>query len=292
MAIGFGLVGIAGLLVVWVLAFHSHRGAQADLNVLNGFWDLHRGRLGDLADAVPHLSDPAPFVLWFLLIVGTALARHRPRHALAAGTVLLGANLCTHLLKPALGVYRYADGIGVNAGSWPSGHATASMAVALCAILVAPARLRPLVSGLGAVYTLAVCFTLLVAGWHFPSDVIAGYLMAATWTAFAVAALWASDIRWPSRAGTPARVPAQYAVAPALAVAVAGVGLFLLVTLARPTDVTDYARAHTTFVVGAGIIAAVALSLVAILSAVLSSTPRDPDPTPVPPRGPAEPRRP
>jgi membrane-associated phospholipid phosphatase len=288
-AAAVGLAGVGGLLLVWLLAFHSARIHAADLTVFEGFYHLHHGRMAVLTDPVPHLSDPPLFVLWFLLIVGTAIARGRPRLALAAGVVLLGANLTTHLLKPALGDYRYSDGAFIGAGSWPSGHATASMAVALCAVLVVPARLRPAVSALAAVFTLAVCFSLLVDGWHFPSDVVAGYLMAGTWTAFGVAAVWASERRWPVRAGRPVRLHLADALAPALAVAAAGAALFLLVTLARPAEVTEYARAHTTFVIGAGLIAALALSLVAALTAVMTTTSRaaaEP-PTPVPGGGPA-----
>jgi membrane-associated phospholipid phosphatase len=265
-----GVAGVAALLVVWAIAFHTWIGLTVDRNVLNGFWGLHRGALLPFVNAFPHLSDPAPFAVWTTLILAMAIARHRPRSAVAAGAVLLGANLATHLLKPELAQWRDSGGAQVDAGSWPSGHATASMALALCAILVVPRAWRPVVSALGAAFTLAVCFTLLVDGWHFSSDVVAGYLMAATWMAFAVSAVWASEGRWPARAGRPTALRLRYAVAPAVGVALAGLALFALVALARPVEVTDYARAHTTFVVGAGFIAALALSLVAVLSAALT----------------------
>jgi membrane-associated phospholipid phosphatase len=268
-AAAVGLAGIAGLFVVWAAAFHWSRARALDLSVFNGFWTLRHGRLGEVADFVPHLSDPAPFLLWFVLIVGTAIVRGRPRLALAAGAVLLGANLTTHLLKPVVAAARYTAG-DIASASWPSGHATASMAVALCAVLVAPVRWRPAVSAIGAAYTIGVCFALLVAGWHFPSDVVAGYLMAGTWTAFAVAAVWASERRWPLARGRPATVRLQTALAPAVAVAVAGLSLFALVALAKPVEVTSYARDHTAFVVGAALIAALALSLVAGLTAVMT----------------------
>jgi membrane-associated phospholipid phosphatase len=284
-AVAVGLAGIVLIVADWALAFHSWRGMWLDRNVLDGFFSLHHTRIGGIADALPHLSDPAPFLLWFLLIVGTALVRGRPRYALVTGGILLFSNLATHLLKPALG--GHTSNIAGLYGKllWPSGHATASMAVALCAILVAPARWRPLVAALGAVYTLVVSFTLMISGWHFPSDVVAGYLMAGTWTAFGVATLWAAERRWPAGAGRPtARISLPEAIAPALVVGVAGLGLFLLVTFARPVEVTAYASEHTAFVVGAGLIAALALSLVAALAAAMTNTPRRPrtggDPAP------------
>src|SRR5204863_3674731 len=98
----------------------------------------------------------------------------------------------TELLKPLLAHPRTAEWLGdsqVAAASWPSGHATAAMTVALCAVLVAPAALRPLAAVAGSLFALAVSFSILVQHWHFPSDVVGGYLVAATWGLLAVAAL-------------------------------------------------------------------------------------------------------
>ena len=85
------------------------------------------------------------------------------------------------------------------AASWPSGHATAAMALVLCAVLVAPSRLRPTVAALGGVFAVAVGCSLLILAWHMPSDVLGGYLLASLWMALAVAGLRAAD----RRAGDP-----------------------------------------------------------------------------------------
>src|SRR4029079_3331538 len=109
-----------------------------------------------------------------------------------------GASTGTAMFKRALPIVRFTANAQVGPNAFPSGHATASMAVALCAILVTPASRRPLVATLGALYTLGVTFTLLMASWHFPSDVFAGYLMAGTWTALGVAVLWWLEARRPA----------------------------------------------------------------------------------------------
>jgi len=266
-----GAMGIVALLAIRLLAFHVNRVALIDRKVFDGFYDLHTSRIGGFADAFPHLSDPQPFVVFAVIMLAVALARGRPRLAVAVGAVLVGSNLTTHLLKPALAVHRFSGASkGVDAASWPSGHATASMALALCAIMVAPRWLRPLVAALGAVFSIAVCLTLLVDGWHFPSDVVAGYTMSATWTAFAVAAVWWLEDRRPSEAA-PRALSLTATVAPALVVAISGVALFVLVTLARPREVVDYVHTHKAFAVGAGVIAALGLSLTTALSAALTS---------------------
>lgn len=275
-------LGVVGIVVTWLLAFHVGPAQDLDHRISAGFTGLYSARLETLTHWVPHLSDSPPFVLWFVLIVGVALWRGRPWRATVVAVVLLGSSLATAVLKSELTIVRYTQYAKVGPQAFPSGHATASMAVALCAILVAPTARRPLVAALGAVYTLAVTFTLLVASWHYPSDVLAGYLMAGTWTALGVAALWWREAREPS--STPAGVPERTrvnvwaGVKPVAAVAAAALGLAALVLIARPDAVIDYARTHTTFVIGAGVIAALALSLIGFLAAATTSAPRSREP--------------
>lgn len=271
-------IGIAGIVATWLLAFYVGPAKELDQRISDGFTGLDSTRLESVTHWVPHLSDPQPFVLWFVLIVGVALWRGRPRLALVVAVVLLGSSVATALLKSALPIVRHTQFQQVGPHAFPSGHATASMAVALCAILVAPAARRPLVAGLGAIYTLAVTFTLLVASWHFPSDVFAGYLMAGTWTSLGVAALWWREARRPATtpAGEPPRatVDPWAGIKPVATVLAAAIGFALLVLIARPETVIDYARAHTTFLVGAAVIAALALSLVGFLAAATTNAPR------------------
>lgn len=264
-------LGVLGMLVDYVLAFHVGAGQEVDRRVLDGFTGFDQSRIGTLAERLPHLSDPQPFVLFVVLIVAVALVRGRPRLALGAAVITLGANVTTQWLKPPLSTPRAMDSVGPpDLSLWPSGHATASMSLCLAAVLVAPRDRRPLVAGLGAVYSLAVVFALLVGAWHFPSDVLAGYLMAGTWTAVVVAALWAVEGR--SRAGArPEGIGLGRAVAPAGLMGLTGIAVATGLVLARPAVVTQYAREHTTFVIGAGLLALVALALAAGLSVALTT---------------------
>ena len=110
----------------------------------------------------------------------------------------MGTGLTTQVLKQITAQPRALDWLGANQvgdASWPSGHATAAMTLALCAILVSPARLRPAAALLGGAFTVAVSYSILALSWHFPSDVVGAYLVAATWTLVAVAALEAVGAR-------------------------------------------------------------------------------------------------
>jgi membrane-associated phospholipid phosphatase len=257
-------LGGAGLLVVLHhLAFHTPWAMSADRNVLTGFTDLDRPRIHSLLNGIAHLGDPKPFTFFALALLAIALFRHRPRIAAAVGAILIGANVTTQMLKPALAHARGVGDLGahVAAASWPSGHATASLSLALCAVLVAPARWRPAVATLGAAFSVAVTFSLLALGWHLPSDVIGGYLVVGTWTALAVSAVWAAEARWPRRARPAAPMAVRDAVRPALVTAAAALGVGALIAAGRPGAVAGYAQEHTTFVVGAGVIAALGLGL-------------------------------
>jgi membrane-associated phospholipid phosphatase len=172
-----------------------------DAVALHDFTLLSRPGVDDVGSFLLHLLDPLLFVIWGVALAATALARSRPRVALAIVFVMGLAPLTSELLKPLLahpndGV----EGVRVGSASWPSGHATAALALVLCAVLVAAPRWRALVATAGAMYALAVGLALLILAWHMPSDVLGGYLVATLWTALAVAALRAAERRWPSRA--------------------------------------------------------------------------------------------
>ena len=143
-----------------------------DAVALYDFTLLGGPRLDDLANALLHLLDPVLYTLWGVLLVAVALWRRRPRVALAVGLVLGLAPLTAETLKPLLAhPHARIDGSEITAASWPSGHASAATALVLCAVLVAPRRLRPHVAVLGAMFAAAVGFSLLMLAWHLPSDV-------------------------------------------------------------------------------------------------------------------------
>lgn len=77
-----------------------------------------------------------------------------------------------------------------NSYSFPSGHAMASSALALSLIVIFwPTRWRWWVVAGGFVYTLLIGLTRLYLGVHYPTDVMAGWMVSAAWVATAVVAL-------------------------------------------------------------------------------------------------------
>ncbi len=258
------LACLAGLVTTGVLAYLVPLAHARDAVTLQGFTALNRPRLTPFIDRIAHLADPVPYALIGLGLAGVALARRRPRVAAAIVALLVLTGLTTQTLKPLLASPRYDEWLGtgqIAAASWPSGHATAAMTLALCAILAVPARARPTVAAVGAAFAVSVSYAILALGWHFPSDVLGGFFVATTWTSLAVACLVGLEQRHPSGLRREVALRPVDAL-PALALALAAAAFVVAVWLARPDEVARLAAGNATFVVGAAAIAALAVALV------------------------------
>lgn len=267
-------VSAALLGLTWLVALHLGVGQRADQSVLRGFQELSRPAVNSLAAFIAELCNPIPWVFFAAVPVAVALLRRRPRVAMAVAAILLGANATTQLLKPLLAVPRAHDLLTgfapVTPASWPSGHATAAMSLALASVLAAPPRWRPWVAAAGAAFAVAVSYSFLTLGWHYPSDVLGGFLVACTWTLAVGGGLRVVQAREraPARPAPRSRVSVAQTLTPPTLALLVGLGLAALVVLVRPHEVASYARGHEAFVAGAaaigllGLLVATAVSLV------------------------------
>ena len=212
-------------LLVYYLAFHVVGAQWQDAAAQYGFTRLNFTRVAPFAELVARLANPVPFAFGCAVVVLVALRARGLAAAVVISAVLVGANLVTQYLKPALAAPRpYMEGgIEVAAASWPSGHATASMVLALCAVLAAPDRRRLPVAVLGALYALGVSYSVVLLTWHFPSDVVGGFAVAGAATCLGVAALRSFEGRREIGRVPPALLAAGGVVALGSGVAVAKV---------------------------------------------------------------------
>ena len=202
-AIGVAALCLAALVAVWMLASRVPALRVKDAVALYDFTLLSRPGLNGPLNVLLHLLEPVQFVLWGVALVAVALARERPRVAVAVIALMTLAPFTSETLKPLLAQpHDHVGAVSIGAASFPSGHSTAALALVLAAILVAPRRLRPLVAAIGGAFALAVGAALLILAWHMPSDVLGGYLVASLWAALLVAALRAAERRWPRRASS------------------------------------------------------------------------------------------
>ncbi len=266
---------LLGLLVLeWYLVFHVSSVGHLDATAYQGFLGLAaHPHVSALATRIASLCNPDRYVFLAIVPVLLALLRRRAVVAGAIVVILAGANLTTEVLKPLLAAVR-PDGLPAGhllPGSWPSGHATASMTLALCAVLAVPRRRRPLVATLGAGFAVAVCYSFLALGWHYPSDALAGLLVASIWTLLGVAGISVLDAR---RRGSSSELPegslsAGRALAPSALAAGAVLVLGAIAAALRPGAVAAYAHDHHAFIAVALSVGAAALLLpAAVLLAI------------------------
>ncbi|ELR98864.1 phosphatase PAP2 family protein [Gloeocapsa sp. PCC 73106] len=85
-----------------------------------------------------------------------------------------------HRLRPELWELSYAL---PHSFSFPSGHAMGSMTLVVALlIMIKKSRWSLLWGILGSLYILLIGWTRLYLGFHYPSDILGGWLLATTWT--------------------------------------------------------------------------------------------------------------
>ncbi len=163
----------------------------------------------DALEGIARLADPLPLLAMLVAVVAFALALGRRREALVAVAVVAGANLTTQILKGLLAHPRYQPYSGYHqpwSDAFPSGHATAAASIAVALMLAAPRGVWPLAAATGVIFAGLVGVSVIAIEWHYPSDVLGGFLVAAGWGFAALAALRAPRPRDPSpRAQAPSR---------------------------------------------------------------------------------------
>jgi len=153
-----------------------------------------------LANLLVHLGDLGPLLAMMAAVVAVGLHFGRRREVVAAMGVVVAANLMTQVLKIALEHSRQGPAAGGGSPSYwadllptsnafPSGHTTAAAAVAVALLLVVPARHALAAGAVGILLVASVGGSVVVSGWHYPSDALGAILIAATCGFLAVAAL-------------------------------------------------------------------------------------------------------
>ena len=161
---------------------------RVDLHVLEDAMAHQTATRATLATDLVTLFDPVPFAVATCLLVAGAILAGRTRAGLAAGGAVLAAAVTTEVLKQLLAVQRpFPADHYMPAASWPSGHTTAIVSLLLALVIVMPPRLRPPVAVLACITGALALGSIVLMGFHYPSDVVGGVLVSTGWSAIALA---------------------------------------------------------------------------------------------------------
>lgn len=191
-----------GTALLALLFYGSSRIAGFDARVTSHLLAEPTTRLDGLGNFAAELANPVPLILVSFGLIALGLAWNRPWHLIAAGGVMLGANVTTQVMKLLMAHPRVQGAVGVSYPieiHYPSGHATAAISAAFGLWLVTPPRWRGWAVIFGGGYAAVVSLGVLVAGWHFVSDVIGAAFVVGFWACSALAVLVWTGIEGPSR---------------------------------------------------------------------------------------------
>jgi undecaprenyl-diphosphatase len=209
---------MARLAVAWLVVLIAGYAAGSMIRDAGFSWDpaavadlrgSDHGTLTAVMRAITFTGSPLWLNALFLVIVVVLLARGNRRHATFLVLASPGTVALEQILKHAVSRTRPAGHhiVAAHGASWPSGHASSSLALygalllivldrsgpggirarRFCLAAIAPTAALVVLIGLSRVY-LAV---------HYPTDVIAGWALAAAWLTILVRAGALSDDRIP-----------------------------------------------------------------------------------------------
>jgi membrane-associated phospholipid phosphatase len=167
----------AGLVFVYLAGAHTHLGRVADRRAVprpSEAFDPWTTAL-----RIFEAMDASVAVLATLALVAIALLRRRPCVAALTAALVLGSAGAAYVLKRTL---RHVERIGDHdlgfIPSYPSAHATTTLALGLGLVLVAGPALRPLVASAATAVAATMGVSAIIIHAHRPSDIIGAYLLA------------------------------------------------------------------------------------------------------------------
>lgn len=179
------LVCLAGFVVILVFAYWIGPSERLDRDLLDALSTGTDTVVNHVAYVGFQVVDFKPFwVLMGAVAALIALSQRRTRDAVIAGALIAGTGGLDLALKALLAHPRYQP---IPSGSdafpskdaFPSGHSAGSLAISLAFLTVVPPAWRRLTAAVGVAFTLFISLGVLLLNYHYPSDVLAGWLLAA-----------------------------------------------------------------------------------------------------------------
>ena len=176
------------IIITLASAVRSNKPLLGEVNILNHIHTLSTPVLNKVFTIITTLGSAPIVIIVIVVMCAVLLYKKRRNQALfllvaAGGTTVINVilKLLFHRTRPSLWHHIVVE----NDYSFPSGHAMISCALALSVIVLCwRFRYRWLIVVVAGLYVMLVGFSRLYLGVHYPSDVIAGWLISALWIAF------------------------------------------------------------------------------------------------------------
>ncbi|HEY7439216.1 MAG TPA: phosphatase PAP2 family protein [Acidimicrobiia bacterium] len=274
------LVAAIALVLLVALYFFGVRtawGQRIDAAALRGSGTL-RPTAVHAAGRLLATIDVASLALIGAAIVLVAVTRRRPFLAIGVAIIIGASVVTTEMLKhvilprPYLGV---VDLLRFHP-SFPSGHTTVAMSLAVAATLVTPVRARGWVALVAALYASSIGIATVATGNHRPSDPIGAVLVVTFWAALVMAGLTTISTTVPRERQGPTISPAL-ALGGIIALGVAFAALVVTAVAIRQARLGSVGL-RGAFVGAAAAIAGAAFVAIATLVWVLRDVTVDPPP--------------
>jgi membrane-associated phospholipid phosphatase len=185
--LALALICVVLCALVYLVMVRTTAGQRADNDALEGRSD--RARVQEATGNLLQTVSIASIVIIGSACVAVALVRRNP--LVAAGVVILigGANVTTQFLKEKLPSDDLISNPILPGNSYPSGHTTVAISLAIAMVLVAPPVSRGIVAAFGTAYAALIGAGTVTSGWHYPSDPVGAYLVTVGWGAAIAAAI-------------------------------------------------------------------------------------------------------
>ncbi|MHC6177386.1 phosphatase PAP2 family protein [Glutamicibacter sp. X7] len=180
---------LAMSMVEYVFFVRSRSGQWADQAAFNVFVELWpRAQwpnfLHEFLDQLPLLCGIISAVFLLYRVVRDRSFLRASLAVVAVAAALITTQVFKHWILD-----RPDFNFGTTQNSLPSGHTTAAAAAMGLMYVIAPPRLRPVVQPLAWGFTAATGLATLICGWHRPSDIAVGMMVATFWLVLSVALL-------------------------------------------------------------------------------------------------------
>jgi len=165
-----------------------------DRSILESIHHFATPFLDRVVPLATEIGGPLGTIIITLLIGGILVYRHHRRRAVLLIAAVAGATGVNMVLKSIFGRARpdlWERLVVEHSYSFPSGHATVSAALGAALVIVTwNTRWRWRGVVIGIIYPLFIGLTRLYLGVHYPTDVLAGWIVGGAWTAVSAALLY------------------------------------------------------------------------------------------------------